>query len=128
METSQIRLLKTWLPAILLMALIFVFSSLPGATVSANGDVDYLSHKLVHVFLYAVLCLSLYRATKNIVLAMVLTILYGITDEYHQTFVPTRMGSYKDVIADTLGALITGILLWKYYLKLPKQLKNWLAE
>lgn len=128
METSQIRLLKTWLPAILLMALIFVFSSLPGANVSANGNVDYLSHKLVHVFLYAVLCLSLYRATKNIVLAVVLTILYGITDEYHQTFVPTRMGSYKDVIADTLGALITGILLWKYYLKLPKQLKNWLAE
>jgi VanZ family protein len=42
-------------------------------------------------------------------LAMILTVLYGISDELHQSFVPTRDSSVIDVLSDSVGALL-GIL------------------
>ena len=40
---------------------------------------------------------------------MILTVLYGISDEFHQSFVPSRDASVLDVLADLAGALL-GIL------------------
>lgn len=123
-----VKILKRWLPALIIMAFIFVSSSLPGATVSSNGDVDFLAHKLVHFVLYAILTLAFFRATKNIPLSVLLAILYGISDEIHQTYVPTRSGNPQDVLVDSLGAITSGLVLWKSMHLLPKPLKNWLSE
>ena len=119
---------KRWLPVALMCLFIYVSSSLPGAKVSDVGSVDVFSHKVAHLFLYFLLCLCFFRATKQIIMAVVLTVLYGITDEYHQLFVITRSGSYMDVFVDTVGALISGVVLWKFYQNLPQKLKNWLEE
>lgn len=121
-------MLKRWLPAILVCLLIFVLSSLPGATVSSNGDVDYTAHKAAHVVIYSVLCLTFYRATKSVPLAVLLTILYGFSDELHQSYVISRSGNVQDVFVDSSAALVTGFVLWKYYQFLPKPLQNWLRE
>ena len=32
---------------------------------------------------------------------------YGVTDEWHQTFVPGRSSTVSDWVADTLGALVS---------------------
>ncbi len=70
---------------------------------------------------YAILALllSLYlSAYKNIsgkrryALAAILAVLYAMTDEYHQTFIAGRHGSFVDVAIDSVGALAGLLLLW----------------
>lgn len=39
-------------------------------------------------------------------LAVILCLLYGVTDEYHQTFVPGRMPDLLDLRNDGIGALL----------------------
>ena len=43
---------------------------------------------------------------------MTLGVLYAVSDEAHQTFVPGRMGSPIDVAIDTLG-IVAGVVLWE---------------
>lgn len=117
-----------WLPAILVAGIIFALSSQSGATVSSNGDVDYLAHETAHFVIFSILCLAFYRATKSVFFSMILTILYGVSDELHQQFVPGRNGNLIDIAVDTFAAFFVGGILWKYYAKIPKKLKNWLEE
>lgn len=85
-----------------------------------------MANKAAHIFLYFVLYFCFYRGTKNILLAMVLTILYALSDEFHQQFVPTRTGQLTDVLIDAVAASVAGLVLWTFYQDLPKKLKNWL--
>ena len=48
---------------------------------------------------------------KAMALTFVICVLYAITDEYHQTFVAGRSGELRDVVIDSLGALL-GILIY----------------
>lgn len=94
------------------------------------GIIFYLSHQpyeffvieatsarqiAAHIFLYAVLAHLLVIAIlswrkwqlKNIILfSIFFSILYGITDEYHQGFIPGRFVSSLDVAMDAVGAII----------------------
>lgn len=82
-------------------------------------NIDFISfiiRKIAHVLEYFILNFSFYfgfyknyqKTSKNklILLAIIFSIIYSITDELHQTFVPNRVGSYKDVIIDSMGCLI----------------------
>jgi len=42
-----------------------------------------------------------------------LAMLYGMTDEFHQTFVPTRTGQPRDVLIDLIGITCVMIFLYK---------------
>ena len=120
--------LKRWLPAILFCILIFAASATPGAKVSDEFAVDFGVHKAVHLVLYSVLFFCFYRGSKSIPTAALLAVGYGITDEFHQTFVPSRMGQPLDVLVDSIAVLISAFVLWKYSHKLPKTLLNWLNQ
>lgn len=39
--------------------------------------------------------------------------LYGVSDEYHQSFVPGRLAETGDWLADTLGAAISTMILYR---------------
>jgi len=114
---------KNWLTVLLWCGLIFVGSSLPSAQVSSNWLIDFVAHKLVHLIEYGVLFVLLHRAlrvsypkisTLRVVgLSLILTVVYGLLDEYHQTFLPGRQGRWRDVMVDGVGGL-TG---W-WYLRL----------
>lgn len=52
------------------------------------------------------------RNTKEILQTSLFILLYAIVDEYHQSFIPGRGASFKDVCIDTLGG-ISGILVVK---------------
>ena len=75
---------------------------------------------VAHIVVYAVLTTLLGWALAGprtpsrrvIVVAAVLAFLYGISDEWHQTFVPSRTGQAADLIWDAIGVLIGGVLLW----------------
>jgi VanZ family protein len=44
-------------------------------------------------------------------LVVLFCLLYGISDEFHQSFIPDRMPSILDLIADTAGAAVV-VLIW----------------
>ena len=51
------------------------------------------------------------KIQKKIILSMLFCMLYAITDEIHQTFISGRSGEIRDIIIDSLGALIGMILI-----------------
>ncbi len=112
-----------WLPAILYMALIFYLSGRP-APEAAKEIPIFFEIKLVHLFEYGILSLLIHfglaKTTKQPLFSrffwsILLTVLYGLTDEIHQLFVETRTASFFDLIADFLGASLAqaGLGLFK---------------
>jgi VanZ family protein len=45
-------------------------------------------------------------------LALAVSLLYGLSDELHQSFVPDRTGRLDDVLTDMLGAIVGTSLAW----------------
>ena len=90
---------------------IFAFSSVPHLGTDL-GVWDTILRKLAHTVEYAVLGALLCRAVGRVDLAFVLAVLYGASDEFHQTFVPGRHGSPVDVVIDSVG-IVVGIVLWQ---------------
>ncbi|MBU1133236.1 MAG: VanZ family protein [Patescibacteria group bacterium] len=119
---------KDWIPAITIMMIIFALSSLPGPAVDAAGLNKYSLQVSSHLILHMLLTIAYYKATKNIPLSILLTVLYAITDEAHQMFTLLRSPSLFDIYVDSLGSLISGLFLWKLLPTLPKKLKIWLND
>ena len=79
--------------------------------------VKYDIRKNAHFFIYMALGMSLLlsreKTGKREILEVVgFVMLYSIGDEYHQSFIPGRGASFRDVWIDTLGG-ISGILVVK---------------
>ncbi len=81
----------------------------------------YLSDKLLHGLEYAIFGMLVVRALERsprgprmaktcITLAVIIVILYGISDEVHQSFIPQRDASVYDALADAIGGAL-GIIL-----------------
>lgn len=76
--------------------------------------------KFLHTVEYGGLCFLLMRALKGsragmprktmVIIAVCCTVLYGVSDEIHQLFVPGRVCTIIDVFFDSLGALIVGLI------------------
>ena len=45
-------------------------------------------------------------------MAFGLTVLYGLSDEWHQSFVPDRTGRLDDVVTDSIGSGIGLVVAW----------------
>ena len=90
----------------------------------SQAEVDEIHHlirKCGHLTEYAILALLLWRATgqaTNLLAwprarkTLLLVCLYAATDEFHQSFVPTRTSLVSDVFIDTTGGVIGLIVLW----------------
>jgi VanZ family protein len=117
-ESSQrpaAQWLRYWFPVIAYVTLIFYLSSLSHPEERLpNFLFEQLGDKLLHGIEYAVLALLCYRAFRwaagpqageyAVMLAIVATSLYGLTDELHQAYVPLRESSLADWIA-VIGAV-----------------------
>jgi len=104
---------KLWTGSAAYMGLLFFLSSQEkfGFAIPANSD------KIIHAIAYIPLGLLLYLSLRVsgvrahlCATAFLLACIYGISDEIHQLFVPGRLASYGDVIADAVGALIGSII------------------
>jgi hypothetical protein len=51
---------------------------------------------------------------NKMVLVLMISFLYGLSDEFHQWFIPGRSATLGDVLADTLGGGSGGLLLFKF--------------
>jgi VanZ family protein len=104
-----------WVPAALVMAVIFVFSSIAGPDLPNLGLLDLVGKKMAHMVVYGMLAVALWYAfewRRDLRrLAWLLAVLYAVTDEFHQSFTPGRHPWWLDVVVfDALGALL-GLLL-----------------
>lgn len=104
-----------WGPTLLWMLLIFYLSSEHAVVASSVKWQDFAVHKSAHVVLYFILAVWIYRSLKLttklrgislIFWTIVITAAYALSDEFHQSFTPTRTPALRDVVIDTFGALI----------------------
>ena len=101
------------LVAVALMAIIWWFSSRPGAGPSPHTElVRFLERKAAHVVLFGALWVAWWAAfgRRLVAVAAALTVAYGAIDEFHQHHVPGRTGTVRDVAIDALGVALAIIL------------------
>jgi VanZ family protein len=118
------------LPAILYMVLIFRLSSGPITSPTLQDVPDYILHALGYALLYALLFWALHegltprRGSGGYLLPLLLTVLYGATDEIHQSFVPGRDCSLFDWVADAAGAVASAgaLAAWSFVVS-PRRAK-----
>ncbi len=94
----------------------------PGSTADTLAWVHFLMRKAGHLTEYAVLASLAARAFRNsshqflklhwFKLSLLLAIAYALTDEFHQSFVPSRTASIHDSLIDSTGALIALSIIW----------------
>ncbi len=99
-----------WLAAAGVMALLFWFSSQHSVAVTTAPYWDTITRKGAHLGIYGLLAAcyawALPPMRYRFVTALLLTVLYGVSDEIHQTLVPPREGSPIDVLIDASGAAL----------------------
>ncbi len=110
------RFLTRWLPAVLVMAAIFIFSSIPSQEMPFFGGWDAILKKSGHMLGYALLGFAYLRALNSrskwaYLAVLVAVVIYATSDEFHQSFVPGRNSSFIDVGIDAAGACIGMIAL-----------------
>lgn len=113
------------------MLLIFRFSS--GSVPSASPFYwqDFAFKKFGHILLFGGLAVFYYRALigegvnkkKAVIMAFFLSTLYGMSDEFHQSFIQGREARVRDVIIDAIGASIFGYFVYYLLPKMPKKIK-----
>jgi VanZ family protein len=109
------RRVSLWLPPVLYMLLIFYLSSQPEPLPILTQNVW---DKAIHFPEYFLLCALLFRALRGegqamlpaALVALVLTSAYGVSDEFHQSFVPQRVADFYDWLADTTGATAAAVI------------------
>jgi len=117
-----------WGPVVIWMVVIFMGSSHQNVVVSETHD--NLIKNIGHIGEYAILGFLMFRALfkreKNNpgsryawFWALTGAILYGVSDEIHQMFVPTRTACVGDILMDVIGAGIGqlfAIIVYLYFL------------
>lgn len=111
-------------PSIAWAGFIFLLSSretLPGFDISA---LDFVFKKFAHMFVYAVLYFLLYRGFSNInskknqklvwIQALIICLIYAISDEFHQSTIMGRYATLRDVGYDTLGMSLVFLRKFRY--------------
>ncbi|MFC1813449.1 VanZ family protein [Thermodesulfobacteriota bacterium] len=116
------KILSYWFPIFIYCLLIFIQSSYPAP--EQIPDWSYFD-KFLHVVCYALLGVLFLRAfqttriKQNVKLVITLSILcsslYGMSDEFHQYFVPYRYADVRDVLADILGS-VCGVYVYKLFI------------
>lgn len=114
--------ISSWAPPLLWAIVIFLFSSLSIHPATQIYWQDFLIKKTAHVVEYGILAILLYRALRREgvsqanagLIAILVAIVYGASDEFHQGFTPGREPRVRDVAFDTIGA-IGGVYLCKKY-------------
>jgi VanZ family protein len=92
------------------MGLIFLLSAQPDLPRTATGWLDQFLSAGAHMLLYSVLALlfarALGRRQRALAMAFTLTLIYALSDEFHQGYVPGRHPDALDLLWDALGAAL----------------------
>ena len=120
------RMLWYWGPVVIWMVIIFIGSSHSNVVLSETHDNS--AKNLAHIGEYAILAFLIFRALfrkqeKSLLSryawlwALIGAILYGVSDEIHQMFVPTRTAYLGDIFMDGVGTgmgLLFAIIVYSF--------------
>ena len=139
-----LRFVRYWMPAIVWMAIIFLGSTDmlsaehtsrflvpflrwfdPQISLAALNAIQLGIRKLGHLTEYAILAMLLWRALRGgirwqmkmsilFLVAALGSAIFAASDEFHQSFVPSRTGSPNDVMIDICGALAGLAICWMF--------------
>lgn len=118
------------IPMFIIMGIIFFLSHQPGDSLNLPSFTG--ADKVAHFCAYATLGLTVLfahagetrirRPLSVSFTVLAVGILYGLSDEFHQSFIPSRSVSFLDLVADTSGGLFVGAIF--YYRTWKKRLKG----
>jgi VanZ family protein len=94
-------------------------SELPGTDLFENDD------KLKHFIAYAIMAVCAWRVLRHFMQRKILLLifsfgfcsLYGLSDEWHQSFVMGRTPSSMDWLADSFGGFFASIACYRHHKK-----------
>jgi VanZ family protein len=142
---------KWWiLAAILWMAVIFMFTQVPYSTGKNTSDtlqkllvtlhisgvdhavveqLNFFVRKLTHITVFGFLAFLFFKSLEvyrfAYIFSWILTVLYAMTDEYHQSFMPGRTASIKDVfLFDSVGAFLVLLVTFLIVRKIGKKKRS----
>ena len=111
-----------WLPLIAWAGVIFALSHTSGSTLSTTVEetsqfvpLALLTQEFTHIVQYGALAALAYRLLASYQTlprmwtlggALLFAVCYGVTDEFHQMFVPGRSATLGDLALDTIGAAL----------------------
>lgn len=88
------------------------------------GDVEYVLRKAAHIMEYAILFILVFlvqrliifrkskkRLAKALLVSLILCIAFAISDEIHQSMVPTRDGRLTDIFIDGFGLMLGQVIV-----------------
>lgn len=110
------RPLALWAPAVAWMAVLYGFSAQSNVP-AASSIPDWLTHGAAYCVLGGLIARALAGglgarlSLAQALLAVALATAYGVSDEYHQSFVPERESDPFDVLKDFGGALVGAALV-----------------
>jgi VanZ family protein len=140
-HASVLTMLWVWVPAVAWMGMVLLASSDPFSARNTAvvlhavlswtiGSVDPHTFNLVHFLVrksahfteYAILSALWFRALRVhlnslwrirwALLGLVISLSVAIVDEWHQSMVPSRTSSARDVLLDLTGAMFAQFLIW----------------
>jgi len=109
------RKFKLWLPVLVWAGIIFTFSSLSINQPAPFNWLDFIVKKTAHVTEYAIFYFLVWRGWSNagrftdksiLWKSLLVTLIYALSDEWHQTIIPGREGTLRDIGFDTIGMLL----------------------
>ena len=108
--------IKTITRIILIIIIIFISGTIFSFSSQDSEKSSGVSGKITaHFSIYAALGLSVISLTftydiknkKRILITLISGVLYAISDEIHQTFIPGRSGQVTDVMIDSAGIILS---------------------
>jgi VanZ family protein len=107
---------------------IFFFSS--KSSVPGAGGVFLLlpiAYHFVVFFLFSFFLLATIKGNKKLktsylIIVLIFSVIYAISDEFHQSFVPGRNADIKDVLTDSVGIILS--LLISIYIEKKRKIKR----
>lgn len=104
---------------VLMRPVLWLFPHASQRTVAIYQFVIRKAGHLTEYFIFAILAARLFRTSSRELLrqrwfwaSLLLVIAYSISDEFHQSFYPSRTASIYDSMIDSFGGLLALTMLW----------------
>lgn len=105
------------------MAVIFFFSTRQTAGIIPETVPHFIFFKTLHLLEYAFLAILFFYAFLRKKQTIIISYLYALSDEIHQTFIPGRSGRLRDTFIDLIGIFL-GLIFLKFLCKKIKFIRR----
>ncbi len=120
-QKKIISIFQFQLPLIAWCVFVYTASSIPSPNIPALGT---YTDKVIHFGVYGILCWLAHVAFHHqsnisvkkysLFVAMIFTIVFGLSDEFHQLYTPGRSAELLDIAADTFGGAVYSAIYLRF--------------